>query len=259
VTVTGPSFSTGRERWIAGLGGLRDVVRQELVTRQLASHLPGGAPLRVLDLGCGQGTQAIALARRGHSVTGIDASDEMLGEARRATEAEPDAVRARLRLESGDVLRLDAEHRRAYDVVCCHGVAMYLPALRELSDALVSAARPGGLISLLTRNRASIAMRAGMSGDWQAALAGFEAALYTNRLGVQNARADEPADVRAELQLSGAHTIAWYGVRLFTDTWPNDDPPEDLELVLAVEQEAGRRDPYRSLAALTHTIARVRP
>ncbi|WP_368857810.1 class I SAM-dependent methyltransferase, partial [Nonomuraea sp. MG754425] len=56
-----------------GLGTLRDVVRQELVTRQLARHLPA-APCRVLDVGSGQGTQALRMAARGHHVTALDAS-----------------------------------------------------------------------------------------------------------------------------------------------------------------------------------------
>lgn len=257
MSAAGHGFDAAQDRWIAGLGGIRDVLRQELVARQLASHLPAGAPLRVLDVGCGQGTQAIALARRGHEVTGIDASGQMLAEAMKAAEAEPDAVRARLRFESGDVLRLDAEHRQRYAVVCCHGVAMYLPSLRELVRALVSSARAGGLISLLTRNRAGIAMRAGMTGDWRGALEGFDASHYTNRLGVKDARADDPAGVRAELATAGAETIAWYGVRLFTDHCDNGALPADFEELLLAEQEAGRRDPYRAVAALTHTIARV--
>jgi hypothetical protein len=46
-------------------------------------------------------------------------------------------------------------------------------------------------------------------------------------------------------------------VRLFTDHWGHEAPDDDFTQLLAAEEEAGRRDPYRSLAALTHTIARV--
>ena len=55
----------------------------------------------------------------------------------------------------------------------------------------------------------------------------------------------------------GATTVAWYGVRLFTDHWGQHHPGNDVADILAAEEEAGRRDPYRSVAALTHTIARV--
>lgn len=251
----GESFQVGQERWIAGLGRLRDAVRQELVSRQLMEHLPRAEPLYVLDAGCGQGTQAIRLARHGHHVVGIDASPQMLDRATQAAAREPAEVRARLRFELGDVLQLEAG---GHDLVCCHGVAMYLPSAGPLVAALVRAASQGGLISLLTRNRASIAMRAGMTGDWKAALEGFDATHYTNRLGVEHARADDPADVRVEFERAGADTVAWYGVRLFTDHWADEEPPENFGLLLDAESEAGRRDPYRALAALTHTIAQRR-
>lgn len=228
-------------------------MRQALVTRQLDAHLSPGR--RVLDLGCGQGSQAIALARGGHTVTGVDLSEEMLRAASQAAAEESAEVRSRLRFEVGDAL---APPSGDFDLVCCHGVAMYLPGLDELAAALVAAARPGGLVSLLTRNRFGIAMRAGMTGDWSGALEGFDATYYTNRIGVAGARADEPAAVADALAAAGADTVAWYGVRLFTDTWDDGPPPLDFEAAVAAEFEAGRRDPYRSLAALTHTIARVR-
>ncbi len=125
-------LAPGVDAWLAGSGLVRDFVRQELVRRQLADHLPGeGQRLGILDAGCGQGTQAIALARLGHEVVGLDVSDRLLGEARRATADELPEVRDRLSFVAGDVLALGDEHADGYDVVCCHGVAMYLPALEE--------------------------------------------------------------------------------------------------------------------------------
>ncbi|MEW2041273.1 methyltransferase domain-containing protein, partial [Streptomyces sp. NPDC005534] len=61
---------------------MRDVVRQELVARQLdeqiAGRYPVGQRLRVLDVGMGQGTQALRLARAGHQVTGLEQDATML-------------------------------------------------------------------------------------------------------------------------------------------------------------------------------------
>ena len=100
-------------------------------------------------------------------------------------------------------------------------------------------------------------MRAGMRGEWAAALRGFDARTYDNRLGIEGVRADEPSEVRAALAAAGATCTSWYGVRLFTDHWGQQPPGDDFMQLVAAEEEAGRRDPYRSLAALTHTIARV--
>lgn len=252
-------FEVGVPVWRRNMGTVRDVVRQRLVTGQLQEHLPApGEPrLRVLDSGCGQGTQALRLARLGHTVLGVDVSDRLLDDAREAASRESPEVRARLTFEHGDLLSLRPEIHGRFDLICCHGVLMYLPSLGEALTALVAAARPGALLSLLTRNQAGIAMRAGMSKDWQGALGAFDRRTYTNRLGVENARAHTPAEVRSALAERGADTIAWYGVRLFCDHWPAAEPPPDVDALVAAEYEAGRRDPYRSLGALTHTIAQV--
>lgn len=253
-------FDPGVQAWLKCLGAPRDTIRQQLVSRQLAAHLPRHpAQLAVLDAGCGQGTQAIALANLGHDVTGIDISETLLEAAQDEAGRLPGDVRRRLRFERGDVLDLGPGHRERYDVVCCHGVAMYLPSLTELVSALFSATRSGGIVSLLTRNRAGIAMRAGMSREWSAALAAFDAAHYTNRLGIEKVRADDPADVRHAIDKANGETLAWYGVRLFADHWSNEEPAPDIEQALAAEEEAGHRDPYRALAALTHTIATTPP
>jgi len=156
-----------------------------------------------------------------------------------------------------DLLALGPEFAGSFDVVCCHGVLMYLPSLHQAAQALVAAGRPGALISVLTRNQANLALRAGMSGDWQTTLDSFDARRYTNRLGIEDVRADDPLEVREALGDAGAQTLAWYGVRLFCDHWQSVQPPPDFATLVAAEQQAGERDPYRLLAAMTHTIARA--
>jgi S-adenosylmethionine-dependent methyltransferase len=244
--------------WRAGLGKVRDAVRQELVARQLAEHLPPPTTVgavAVLDAGCGQGTQAIRLARAGYQVHGLDLSEELLALAQAAAARESAEVRQRLRFERGDLLHLDSSFSGRFDVVCCHGVLMYLPSLPDGLAALTAAARPGGMLSVLTRNRAGIAMRAGMSGQWTAAIDAFDARHYRNRVGIDNVRADEPEEVRAGMERAGASPSAWYGVRLFTDHYGAAETSQDFAALLDAEAEAGRRDPYRAVAALTHTIA----
>jgi SAM-dependent methyltransferase len=251
---------SGQAVWQERLGGLRNRVRQELVSRQLSSHLPRrAAGLRALDIGCGQGTQLLWLARRGYGVTGVDISTELLDRARRALELEPDQVRTAVRLCVGDVQDLGVVADAPFDVVVCHGVLMYVPSLSEGVSRVAGTLKPGGLVSLLTRNRASIAMRAGMGGDWLGALEGFEARRYDNRVGVKGVRADEPREVVEALGRCGVELEAWYGVRLFTDHWGDVAPPADFERLLEAEEEAGRRDPYRQLCSLTHVVGRRSP
>jgi S-adenosylmethionine-dependent methyltransferase len=255
----GADFASGVGPWRQSLGKVRDAVRQELVTRQLVTHLPPASAAdrpRVLDVGCGQGTQAIRLARMGYDVTGVDVSDELLDVARAAAAAEAAPVAARLHFAHGDLLARRTGLIGGFDVVCCHGVLMYLPSLHEGIAALVRATRTGGVVSVLTRNRAGIAMRAGMSGDWSGALAGFEARYYRNRLGIEKARADDVAEVADAFDAAGAPRLAWYGVRLFSDHWETADMPVNFDDLVAAEEHAGRRDPYRAVTALIHSLAR---
>ena len=59
----------------------------DLIERLLARH-GASRPCRVLDIGCGTGRHAFALARRGYEVTGIDRSPFMLAHASAALGAE---------------------------------------------------------------------------------------------------------------------------------------------------------------------------
>ena len=148
---------------------------------------------------------------------------------------------------------------QGFDLVCCHGVLMYLPDLRASISSLVQLTRSGGLVSVLTRNRAGIAMRAGMVKDWPGTLRGFDAHTYTNRLDIEEVRADEPDEVLAALEREGADVIAWYGVRLFTDHWADEPVGTHFDQLLEAEEQAGRREPYRRLASLTHVVATRAP
>lgn len=256
------TFAAGEESWRARLGTLRQVVRQELVSRQLAGHVPDQPVRRVLDIGCGQGTQVLRLARRGHLVTGLDSSQALLGDLRRSLRAEPPEVAGRIRLVRGDARDTAALFGPGcFDVVLCHGVLMYLPDPEPMLAAIAAVTAPGGIASLLVRNGDALALRPGLRGDWAAADAAFGGPWYQNRIGVR-ARADRLADLTAGLARHELDVQGWYGVRVFTDLAGDDAPvPDDaaLTLLLACEERAGSTDPYRAVAALLHLLARRRP
>jgi S-adenosylmethionine-dependent methyltransferase len=248
---------TGREsNWQARLGKLRDVVRQELVASQLSAELPP-PPVRVIDLGCGQGTQALRLARRGYEVTGVDASAELLARLEQDLAAEPAEVRARVQVQHGLIEHFpERAVASRFAAVLCHGVLMYAEDPEPVLRVVAGLTAPGGMTSLLVRNGDALAMRPGLLGDWAVCADAFGSVTYQNRIGV-TARADRLADLTARLADHGLEVTAWYGVRVFTDTAPGDaEPPPDLEALLACEERAGRTEPYRRVAALLHLIAR---
>ena len=54
---------------------------------------------------------------------------------------------------------------------------------------------------------------------------------------------------------SGVERIAWYWVRLFTDSWTPAQLGADAEdQALEVELQASRRDPYRLISRLFHLV-----
>lgn len=254
-------FTGGREAWLGRQGNLRDVVRQQLVARQLAAHLPP-APARVLDVGAGQGTQAIGLARLGHHVHAVEPDAAMRAAFQQATAAEPAEVRDRLRLTDGALGRLGATG--LFDVVCCHGVLMYLPDPRPAVVDLCDLVAPGGLVSILARNADAMALRPGLQRRWGDVLTMLDVGgrpdpLYTNEIGVR-ARADRLEALASYVAGRRMHVEAWYGVRLLTEGAADDElPPTDkqeLAELLDAEERLGRTDPYRRLAARLHVVGR---
>jgi SAM-dependent methyltransferase len=227
------------------------VARQ--LDEQIAGRFPVGQRLRVLDVGMGQGTQALRLARAGHQVTGVEQDAKMLAVAREALAAEPEGIRGRMRLVESDGRDTGVHFLPgSFDVVLCHGVLMYVEEPDPLLAGLARMLAPGGLLSLLVRNADALAMRPGLAGDWAGALASFDTTTYTNRLGL-DVRADRLDALTGTLAGIGAPLHAWYGVRVFTDTAADDAAvPDDVDVLLAAEERAGRTDPYRRVAALLH-------
>lgn len=243
------------ERFVTGhYGSLRGLVRTHVIHEHLRAHLPA-PPVPVVDVGGGAGHQSIPLARAGYDVTIVDPSAWMLDQAAERARAADVADRITLVEASGEAAPGVLGGRR-YGGVLSHGVLMYLEDPGPMLDALVTLAAPGGIVSIVAKNAEVMAMRPALAGDWAAALAAFDRDREVNGLGVET-RGDGVDALSGSLRERGVDPLAWYGVRLFTDGWAPDRPATDPEdLVLAVELEATRRDPYRRLSRLFHLVGR---
>ncbi len=106
----------------------------------------GDGPVRVLDVGCGAGFLANALAAQAMTVTGLDASASSL-----AVAEQHDATRS-VRYEVGDAYRLPYADA-SFDVVSAMD---FLEHVSSPGDVIAEAARvlaPGGLFFFHTFNR----------------------------------------------------------------------------------------------------------
>ena len=113
----------------------------------VAAELADLDPRRVLDLGCGQGRNAVWLASRGHQVTGIDLSDVGIDQARRL--AARSGVDVDFRRE--DVVA-NWEPTEQYDLVVLSYMQLPDEARRNLHSKAVAALAPGGELFLIAHH-----------------------------------------------------------------------------------------------------------
>ena len=113
-------------------------------------RLAGGlAGKRVVDVGCGGGILAEAMAQRGATVTGIDLADKPLKVAMLHGHETGSAVA--YRLVSAEALA--AEAPASFDVVTCMEMLEHVPDPASTVAACARLARPGGWVFFSTINR----------------------------------------------------------------------------------------------------------
>ena len=121
-------------------------------------------PRRVLELGCGDGVNAVFMARRGCAVTAVDVSRTALEMARgkqRDAGVEVDWI-------EGDVLELEPA-AEPYDLVFDRGLLHHLPVFRfeDYKQLLEDRLAPGGLFHLICHHvstRPTVALDASYGG-----------------------------------------------------------------------------------------------
>jgi 2-polyprenyl-6-hydroxyphenyl methylase/3-demethylubiquinone-9 3-methyltransferase len=109
----------------------------------------GLAGKRVVDVGCGGGIFAEALARLGANVTGIDLSQKGIGVAR--LHQYESGTQVDYRLASAEALAL--EMPAAFDVVTCLELLEHVPEPASTVAACAKLAKPGGHVVFSTLNR----------------------------------------------------------------------------------------------------------
>ncbi len=243
---------------------VKGYVRTHVLHRQLLEHLRA-PPASVLDVGGGAGHQSFPLAQAGYDVTVLDPSPAMLDKARQRLERLAAEARRRVTLLQADGESAEeAVNGRRFAAVLCHGVLGYLEEPEPLVDQLCRCAAGGGVVSIMTGNAKTAAVRPALERRWDDALAAFDATAEVGVLGVPS-RADTVEHLSELLRCRGVEPMDWYGVWLFVD-WlefsGTELDPSDAEQVAAaaaVELEASRRDPYRQLSRAFHLLGRKDP
>ena len=226
--------------------------------RQTFPSNTGETERRALDVGGGTGALALRLAAEGWRVDVLDSSAAMLALASAA--ARRAGHSGRVGLHEGDAERLvETFAPGSFDLVACHNVLEYVEDPSAVVRAVASAARRGGLISLLARNRAGETLRAAVKAqDLDAALNALTAASVRESLYGGPAKLFGPEPLRALASDAGLEVLAARGVRVVADYLPASlsNTQDDYRRLLDFEHTVGARTDFATVARYTQLIAR---
>jgi SAM-dependent methyltransferase len=144
VTAGPPDDRHGQAYWDARYAS-RERIWSGKPNAQLVAEVESLEPGRALDVGCGEGADALWLAERGWRVTAVDVSPVALERAAAHAAEQGDDVARRIAWEHADV-RTWSPQAAAYDLV---SVQFLHPALDVRSDVvgrLAAAVAPGGVL-----------------------------------------------------------------------------------------------------------------
>jgi ubiquinone/menaquinone biosynthesis C-methylase UbiE len=110
---------------------------------QLVERIGITQDLRVLDLGCGDGTTAVPAARTGADVVGVDIASNLVAAGNRRAVA---AGLQNLRFQEGDASNLSDLENQSFDLVVSIFGAMFAPRPFDVAREMVRVTRPGGRI-----------------------------------------------------------------------------------------------------------------
>jgi ubiquinone/menaquinone biosynthesis C-methylase UbiE len=100
--------------------------------------------MKVLDLGCGDGTTALPAARLGADVSGVDIASNLVEAGNRRAK---EAGRTNLRFREGDASNLEELSDDSFDLTVSIFGAMFAPKPFDVAKEMVRVTRPGGRAS----------------------------------------------------------------------------------------------------------------
>ena len=135
-------MSANQELWEKGdFTRIAETMRES--GEELVAKLGISEGLKVLDLGCGDGTTAVPEAQLGADVLGVDIASNLVAAGTARAEA---LGLANLRFQQGDASDLQGIDDESFDLVVSIFGAMFAPKPNDVAKEMVRVTKPGGRI-----------------------------------------------------------------------------------------------------------------
>ncbi len=218
-------------------------------------HLPN-IPLRILDVGGGNGADTIFYACQGSSVVLLDYSPDMLADAQKR--AKEQGVLEKITFIEADAQRVkEILQGQQFDLILCNLMIEFVSdpftLLRDLTQLLT----PGGLLSLIDGNRYNEAFRTAIvQNDLALALQAVGTKQYLHRWVNRMVPIYSAEEMIQHLQASDCELAGQYGIWCVTPYLPNDKKyePDYYKELEQLEIKLSGTYPYYLLARFFQVI-----
>lgn len=230
-------------------GRIRYAVVEETLGRE-ASRL--GTGLRILDVGGGDGMDALPLAEAGHHITVLDQSRAWL-----------DVAEGRAATAGVEITAIEGDLAAppplgTFDLVLCHFVLQYLPADGDDLAALAAFVRPGGVLSVICPNPTAMVLRQLVSAGPASAMSELRAGTKRAVLFDHDVRKIEMAELEDALRVAGLSVVRRYGARIANDLLTDNDAKNETDYfddLLQLELALCDQEPYVRIGGMYQVIA----
>lgn len=250
------TFDRVGNQFVAYYDTVRGNVREQLTRNNLLRQLVANTELDILDVGGGDGRDAVWLAGQGHKVKVIDPSGVMLKKAGKAVNKA--GFNHLVTLEQGSPEEVLSGIDNEYDLVLSHGVFMYLDDPQAHLNLLGRVVKPGGMVSVLTKGKAGSLLRLMHNREVSAAVELQETGHLINNLG-ENVLAVNEEAFNLMLKTARLSLYRSFGVRIATefDYRPHTELPEaELVAIIDLETMLGSDEKTKGMGQMLHFICK---
>ncbi len=111
----------------------------------IASLMPAGTQIRVLDIGCGTGNLTLKYLKRGYQVKAVDLSPEMIG-ILKAKITPDDSARVQFEVCDAETIVTKSDTPAEWDIISFGAVLHHLPDYKTTLRNALKQLRPGGVL-----------------------------------------------------------------------------------------------------------------